>query len=109
MFDELVSTDVGITVELVPLGEGIELDLAPSVDLDERATLTNMAVEAGGFTGIIEADDVVLDYLEQQRGVGRSELEARVGALQAEIARIQAEITAKKAHTAAASALFKTS
>ncbi|MDA0374963.1 MAG: aconitase family protein [Planctomycetota bacterium] len=49
-----------------------------SLGIDERATLTNMAVEAGGFTGIIEADDVVLDYLEQQRGVGRSELEARV-------------------------------
>ena len=31
--------------------------------LDERATLTNMAVEAGGFTGIIEADEVVVDYL----------------------------------------------
>ena len=29
--------------------------------LDERATLTNMAVEAGGFTGIIEADEVVVD------------------------------------------------
>ena len=38
-----------------------------------------------------------------------AELEGRVSALQAEIARIQAEITAKKAHTAAASALFKTS
>ena len=29
-----------------------------ALDIDERATLTNMAVEAGGFTGIIEADDV---------------------------------------------------
>jgi 3-isopropylmalate/(R)-2-methylmalate dehydratase large subunit len=37
--------------------------------LDERATLTNMAVEAGGFTGIIEADEVVVDYLVKQRGV----------------------------------------
>ena len=36
--------------------------------LDERATLTNMAVEAGGFTGIIEADEVVVDYLVKQRG-----------------------------------------
>ena len=25
--------------------------------IDERATLTNMAVEAGGFTGIIEPDE----------------------------------------------------
>ncbi|MGA1522979.1 MAG: aconitase family protein, partial [Planctomycetota bacterium] len=46
--------------------------------IDERATLTNMAVEAGGFTGIIEADDVVLDYLEKQRGMDRADLAARV-------------------------------
>jgi 3-isopropylmalate/(R)-2-methylmalate dehydratase large subunit len=35
--------------------------------LDERATLTNMAVEAGGFTGIIEADETVVDYLVAER------------------------------------------
>ena len=46
--------------------------------IDERATLTNMAVEAGGFTGIIEADDVVLDYLEKQRGMDRADLAGRV-------------------------------
>ena len=28
-----------------------------------------MAVEAGGFTGIIEADEVVVDYLVKQRGL----------------------------------------
>ena len=28
------------------------------MSIDERATLTNMAVEAGGITGIIEADEV---------------------------------------------------
>ena len=38
------------------------------LSLDERATLTNMAVEAGGFTGIIEADEVVVDYLHTERG-----------------------------------------
>src|SRR5215212_5828785 len=32
--------------------------------IDERATLTNMAVEAGGFTGIIEPDEVTLEYLK---------------------------------------------
>jgi 3-isopropylmalate/(R)-2-methylmalate dehydratase large subunit len=46
--------------------------------LDERATLTNMAVEAGGFTGIIEADEVVLAYLSQMRGCTREELADRV-------------------------------
>lgn len=37
--------------------------------IDERATLTNMAVEAGGFTGIIEPDDVTLEYLVRSRGL----------------------------------------
>jgi 3-isopropylmalate/(R)-2-methylmalate dehydratase large subunit len=35
--------------------------------LDERATLTNMSVEAGGFTGIIAADDLVVSYLAARR------------------------------------------
>jgi 3-isopropylmalate/(R)-2-methylmalate dehydratase large subunit len=46
--------------------------------LDERATLTNMAVEAGGFTGIIEADDVVVDYLVAQRGLRAEDVRARI-------------------------------
>jgi 3-isopropylmalate/(R)-2-methylmalate dehydratase large subunit len=45
--------------------------------LGERATLTNMAVEAGAFTGIIAADDVVLEYLSA-RGLSREALAARV-------------------------------
>src|SRR4029450_913177 len=31
--------------------------------MDERATLTNMAVEAGGTTGIIEPDEHTLEYI----------------------------------------------
>lgn len=49
-----------------------------SMSLDERATLTNMAVEAGGFTGIIEADDVVVDYLVNQRGLDAAEVRKRI-------------------------------
>jgi hypothetical protein len=45
-------------------GDGVK-----KMSLDERATLTNMAVEAGGFTGIIEADEVVVDYLTEMRGL----------------------------------------
>src|SRR5204863_3611857 len=37
--------------------------------MDERATLTNMAVEAGGFTGIIEPDERTLDYIVTSRGL----------------------------------------
>jgi 3-isopropylmalate/(R)-2-methylmalate dehydratase large subunit len=46
--------------------------------LDERATLTNMAVEAGGFTGIIEADDAVVAYLAEQRGLPPEDVRARI-------------------------------
>ncbi len=49
-----------------------------SMPLDERATLTNMAVEAGGFTGIIEADQVVVDYIAGQRGTDRAKLMAQI-------------------------------
>ncbi len=49
-----------------------------AMGLDERATLTNMAVEAGGFTGIFEADQVVIDYLVEQRGADRARLQAQV-------------------------------
>lgn len=33
--------------------------------MDERLTLTNMAVEAGATNGIIEADEITLDFLKQ--------------------------------------------
>ncbi len=42
--------------------------------LDERATLTNMAVEAGGTTGIIEPDDVTLEYIVRTRGLDAEEV-----------------------------------
>ncbi len=61
--DEFFKCGDGIGKVLEFAGPGIE-----AMGLDERATLTNMAVEAGGFTGIIEADDVVVDYLVEQRG-----------------------------------------
>jgi 3-isopropylmalate/(R)-2-methylmalate dehydratase large subunit len=57
-------TGQGIGKVLEFAGDGIT-----SMGLDERATLTNMAVEAGSFTGIIEADDVVVRYLVEQRGL----------------------------------------
>ncbi len=37
--------------------------------MDERATLTNMAVEAGGTTGIIEPDERTLEYVVRMRGL----------------------------------------
>lgn len=54
-------------------GDGIA-----DLPLDERATLTNMAVEAGGFTGIIEADEAVVAYLVAQRGADATEVRRRI-------------------------------
>jgi 3-isopropylmalate/(R)-2-methylmalate dehydratase large subunit len=49
-----------------------------SLPLDERATLTNMAVEAGGFTGVIEADETVVAYLVEQRGLRADDVRGRI-------------------------------
>ena len=42
--------------------------------MDERATLTNMSVEAGGFTGIIEPDEATLAYIVTMRGLDAEEV-----------------------------------
>jgi len=36
---------------------------------DERATLTNMTAELGGFTGIVEPDDETVRFLKERRGI----------------------------------------
>ncbi|BDI05011.1 aconitase family protein [Sphaerotilus microaerophilus] len=40
-----------------------------SLSTDERATLTNMTAELGGFTGIVEPDAETLRFLKERRGV----------------------------------------
>lgn len=40
-----------------------------AMDIDERATLTNMVAELGGFTGIVEPDDTTVAFLRQRRGI----------------------------------------
>jgi 3-isopropylmalate/(R)-2-methylmalate dehydratase large subunit len=62
------------------IGKALEFggDGIAHLPLDERATLTNMAVEAGGFTGIIEADDVAIAYLVAQRGLSAADVRRRI-------------------------------
>ncbi|MFO0559509.1 MAG: aconitase family protein [Polyangiales bacterium] len=69
--DSFFKTGKGIGKVLEFDGDGTR-----SLSLDERATLTNMSVEAGGFTGIIAADEVVWDYLSKRRGLTRDQLQA---------------------------------
>jgi 3-isopropylmalate/(R)-2-methylmalate dehydratase large subunit len=40
-----------------------------ALNTDERATLTNMTAELGGFTGIVEPDDETVRYLRERRGI----------------------------------------
>lgn len=57
------------------LGHVIEYqgEALAGLDTDERATLTNMAAEIGGFTGIVAPDAETLRFLRERRG-----LEARL-------------------------------
>jgi 3-isopropylmalate/(R)-2-methylmalate dehydratase large subunit len=49
-------------------GEAVE-----ALSVDERATMTNMAAEIGGFTGIVAPDDKVVEFLTERRGMSRRE------------------------------------
>lgn len=40
-----------------------------ALSVDERATLTNMVAELGGFTGIVAPDQKVVDFLRERRGI----------------------------------------
>ena len=61
---EYMKTSKGIGKVLEFAGEDLK-----NWPMDERATLTNMAVEAGGTTGIIEPDEVTLEYIVRTRGL----------------------------------------
>ena len=53
------------------IGQVIEYagEAVAAMNTDERATLTNMAAEIGGFTGLIAPDEETLRFLRERRGV----------------------------------------
>ena len=57
-------------------GEAIE-----ELSVDERATMTNMAAEIGGFTGIVAPDRKAVDFLVERRGMDRAKAEAMIEGL----------------------------
>ncbi len=57
-------------------GEAVE-----ALSVDERATLTNMAAEVGGFTGIVAPDGRTVEFLVARRGMDRAEAERLVDGL----------------------------
>jgi 3-isopropylmalate/(R)-2-methylmalate dehydratase large subunit len=57
-------------------GEAIE-----QLSVDERATMTNMAAEIGGFTGIVAPDKKAVDFLVERRGMQRQQAEKMIEGL----------------------------
>jgi 3-isopropylmalate/(R)-2-methylmalate dehydratase large subunit len=66
---EYMKTSKGIAKVLEFAGDDLK-----NWPMDERATLTNMSVEAGGTTGIIEPDEATLDYIVRMRGLDPDEV-----------------------------------
>jgi len=57
-------------------GEAVE-----ELSVDERATMTNMAAEIGGFTGIVAPDQKAVEFLMQRRGMSREQAEQMIQGL----------------------------
>jgi 3-isopropylmalate/(R)-2-methylmalate dehydratase large subunit len=57
-------------------GEAIE-----ELSVDERATMTNMAAEIGGFTGIVAPDGKAIEFLMERRGMGRQKAASMIEGL----------------------------
>ena len=51
-------------------GEAVE-----TLSVDERATMTNMTAEVGGFTGYVAPDEKTVEYLMAYRGLSQAEAE----------------------------------
>jgi 3-isopropylmalate/(R)-2-methylmalate dehydratase large subunit len=60
-------------------GEAVE-----ALSVDERATMTNMAAEIGGFTGIVAPDEKVVEFLMERRGMDRAAAEKLIAGLQSD-------------------------
>ena len=50
-------------------------DAVASLSVDERATMTNMTAEVGGFTGYVAPDEKTVAYLMEYRGMTREAAE----------------------------------
>ena len=57
-------------------GEAIE-----ELSVDERATMTNMAAEIGGFTGIVAPDRKAVEFLVERRRIDRRKAEQMIDGL----------------------------
>jgi 3-isopropylmalate/(R)-2-methylmalate dehydratase large subunit len=68
-------------------GEAVE-----ALSVDERATMTNMAAEIGGFTGIVAPDEKVIEFLMERRGLKRADIVAMIAGLRSDPNAAYAEV-----------------
>jgi 3-isopropylmalate/(R)-2-methylmalate dehydratase large subunit len=68
-------------------GEAVE-----ALSVDERATMTNMAAEIGGFTGIVAPDEKVVEFLMERRGMKGAEVEKMIDGLRSDANAEYAEV-----------------
>jgi 3-isopropylmalate/(R)-2-methylmalate dehydratase large subunit len=62
------------------------------LSVDERATMTNMAAEIGGFTGIVAPDSKVVEFLVERRGMKRVDAENMIEGLQSDRDAVYAQV-----------------
>lgn len=60
-------------------GEAVE-----ALSIDERATLTNMAAEVGGFTGIVAPDATTVEWLVTERGISHADAEVLIDGIESD-------------------------
>jgi 3-isopropylmalate/(R)-2-methylmalate dehydratase large subunit len=60
-------------------GEAIE-----ELSVDERATMTNMAAEIGGFTGIVAPDQKAVEFLVERRGMNQEQAKKMIEGLESD-------------------------
>lgn len=68
-------------------GEAVE-----ALSVDERATMTNMAAEIGGFTGIVAPDAKVVEFLMERRGMKPADAEEMIQGLHSDADAQYAEV-----------------
>ena len=66
---ELLATDLIRTGQAIGVVFEFTGPVIKSMSLDERATLTNMVAEMGGFSGIMEPDETTVAFLRERRSV----------------------------------------
>src|SRR5256885_14830440 len=76
---EYVRSGQALAKVMEDAGEAIE-----ALSVDERATMTNMAAEIGGFTGIVAPDQKAIDFLVERRGMDRRKAESMIEGLHSE-------------------------